>query len=150
MAEKLQISLGAIDVSLGPEPDHKDRSLSACLQNIGVETIQSPGSIMALALRNDGLKTGAAAGTKNLGGLSGAFVSVSEDPLMNDDTEASPSFIDRLIALTSVCSIGLDMVAIPGTTSIEQLASVMADVTGYSMSSQEDWRCSSNSIQQSR
>src|SRR5207244_1159776 len=124
--------LGAIDVSLAPEPDHRDRSIVACLQRIGIETIQSPGSIVALAVLNDALKKGAAAGTSRLGGLTGAFVSVAEDPIMFENAEMPPMFIDRLIAMTAICSVGLDMVVIPGYTSQEEIASLAADVMAIS------------------
>jgi len=126
VAEILKISFGVVDLSLAPTPNVGD-SVGEIFQSIGLRSIGVPGTTAALALINDAVKKGGAFASSRVGGLSGAFIPVSED--LNISESARKGFIglDKLEAITSVCSVGLDMVAIPGDTSAESIAAIIAD-----------------------
>ena len=126
VAQNLKISFGVVDLSLAPTPNVGD-SVGEIFQSIGLRSIGVPGTTAALALINDAVKKGGAFASSRVGGLSGAFIPVSED--LNISESARKGFIglDKLEAITSVCSVGLDMVAIPGDTSAESIAAIIAD-----------------------
>ncbi len=126
VAERLGIAFGVVDLSLAPTPNVGD-SVGEIFQSMGLTSIGVPGSTAALAMLNDAVKKGGAFASSNVGGLSGAFIPVSED--LNISQAAADGYlsIEKLEAMTCVCSVGLDMVAIPGDTSEETLAGIMAD-----------------------
>ena len=126
VAEALNIPFGVVDLSLAPTPNVAD-SVGEIFQSLGLLSIGVPGTTAALALLNDAVKKGGAFASSRVGGLSGAFIPVSED--LNISEAARQGFIglEKLEAITSVCSVGLDMVAIPGNTSAETVAAIIAD-----------------------
>ena len=126
VAERLGIRFGVVDLSLAPTPNVGD-SVGEIFQSLGLTSIGVPGSTVALALINDAVKKGGAFASSTVGGLSGAFIPVSED--LNISQAAADGYlsIEKLEAMTCVCSVGLDMVAIPGETSAETVAAIMAD-----------------------
>jgi uncharacterized protein (UPF0210 family) len=126
VAEHLKIRFGVVDLSLAPTP-HVGDSVGEIFQSLGLLSIGVPGTTAALALLNDAVKKGGAFASSRVGGLSGAFIPVSED--LNISQAARDGFIglDKLEAITSVCSVGLDMVAIPGDISEETIAAIIAD-----------------------
>jgi uncharacterized protein (UPF0210 family) len=126
VAENLKIRFGVVDLSLAPTPNVGD-SVGEIFQSLGLLSIGVPGTTAALALLNDAVKKGGSFASSRVGGLSGAFIPVSED--LNISEAARRGFIglDKLEAITSVCSVGLDMVAIPGDTSAECIAAIIAD-----------------------
>ena len=126
VADELKIRFGVVDLSLAPTPNVGD-SVGEIFQSLGLLSIGVPGTTAALALLNDAVKKGGAFASTRVGGLSGAFIPVSED--LNISEAARQGFIglDKLEAITSVCSVGLDMVAIPGSTSVEMLSAIIAD-----------------------
>jgi hypothetical protein len=126
VAEKLKIQFGVVDLSLAPTPNVGD-SVGEIFQSIGLKSIGVPGTTAALALLNDAVKKGGAFASTRVGGLSGAFVPVSEDLNISQAAEQGFLTLDKLEAITSVCSVGLDMVAIPGETSVETIAGLIAD-----------------------
>ncbi|MBE0416182.1 MAG: PFL family protein [Coriobacteriia bacterium] len=125
-ARRLGVEMGIVDLSLAPTPAEGD-SVAAIIEAIGVERCGGPGTTMALALLNDAVKKGGAMGTSSIGGLSGAFIPVSEDAGMVRAVEDGALTLEKLEAMTSVCSVGLDMIVIPGDTPVETLAAVIAD-----------------------
>lgn len=125
-ARRLGVASGIVDLSLAPTPAEGD-SVAAILQAIGVERVGGPGTTMALALLNDAVKKGGAMGTSHAGGLSGAFIPVSEDAEMVRAVEAGALTLEKLEAMMSVCSVGLDMIAIPGDTTAETIAGIIGD-----------------------
>ena len=126
-ARRLGVSMGIVDLSLAPTPAEGD-SVADILEAIGVERAGAPGTTTALALLNDAVKKGGAMGTSSVGGLSGAFIPVSEDAGMIRAVEDGALTLEKLEAMTSVCSVGLDMIAIPGATPVETIAAIMSDV----------------------
>ncbi|MGD9369363.1 MAG: PFL family protein [Desulfobacteraceae bacterium] len=126
VAEALGIRFGVVDLSLAPTPNVGD-SVGEIFQSLGLRSIGVPGSTVALAMLNDAVKKGGAFASSNVGGLSGAFIPVSEDLNISKSAEDGFLSIEKLEAMTSVCSVGLDMVAIPGDTSAETLAAIIAD-----------------------
>jgi uncharacterized protein (UPF0210 family) len=126
VAEHLKIRFGVVDLSLAPTP-HVGDSVGEIFQSLGLLSIGVPGTTAALALLNDAVKKGGAFASSRVGGLSGAFIPVSED--LNISQAARDGFIglDKLEAITSVCSVGLDMVALPGDTSEDTIAAIIAD-----------------------
>jgi uncharacterized protein (UPF0210 family) len=125
-ARRLGVASGIVDLSLAPTPAEGD-SVAAILEAIGVERAGGPGTTLALALLNDAVKKGGAMGTSNAGGLSGAFIPVSEDANMVRAVEDGALTLEKLEAMMSVCSVGLDMIALPGDTTVETLAGVIGD-----------------------
>ena len=125
-ARRLGVQMGIVDLSLAPTPAPGD-SVAEILEAMGLERCGAPGTTAALALLNDAVKKGGAMGTSSVGGLSGAFIPVSEDAGMVRAVEDGALTIEKLEAMTAVCSVGLDMVAIPGDTPVETVAAIIAD-----------------------
>jgi uncharacterized protein (UPF0210 family) len=125
-ARRLGVTSGIVDLSLAPTPAEGD-SVAAIIEAIGVERCGGPGTTMALALLNDAVKKGGAMGTSSFGGLSGAFIPVSEDANMVRAAETGALTLEKLEAMMAVCSVGLDMIAIPGDTSTATIAGIIGD-----------------------
>ncbi|MEJ2474219.1 MAG: PFL family protein [Desulfobacterales bacterium] len=126
VAANLNIRFGVVDLSLAPTPNVGD-SVGEIFQSLGLLSIGVPGTTAALALLNDAVKKGGAFASSHVGGLSGAFIPVSEDLNISQSAAAGHLTLEKLEAITSVCSVGLDMVALPGDTSDETLAAIIAD-----------------------
>ena len=126
VAKILNIPFGVVDLSLAPTPNVGD-SVGEIFQSLGLLSIGVPGTTAALALLNDAVKKGGAFASSRVGGLSGAFIPVSEDLNISEAARNGLIGLEKLEAITSVCSVGLDMVAIPGDTSAENIAAVIAD-----------------------
>src|SRR5208337_43324 len=126
VAARLGVSFGIVDLSLAPTPQVGD-SVGEILQAMGVVRIGAPGSTAALALLNDAVKKGGSFASSSVGGLSGAFVAVSEDAALACAVETGDLTLAKLEAMTAVCSVGLDMIAVPGETDAETLAALIAD-----------------------
>ena len=133
---RLGIPFGIIDLSLAPTPAIGD-SVADILHEIGVEYAGAPGTTAALALLNDQVKKGGIMASSYVGGLSGAFIPVSEDQGMIDAVEAGALTIEKLEAMTCVCSVGLDMIAIPGSVSPSSIAGIVADEMAIGMINQK-------------
>lgn len=131
-SEKLGVSFGIIDLSLAPTPAIGD-SVADILESMGLERVGTHGSTAALAMLNDAVKKGGAMASSYVGGLSGAFIPVSEDQGMINAVEAGAISIDKLEAMTCVCSVGLDMIAIPGDTPAEIISAIIADEAAIGM-----------------
>ncbi|KAK2146791.1 hypothetical protein LSH36_583g01263 [Paralvinella palmiformis] len=125
-AERLGLTKGIIDISLAPTPAMQD-SIANIIEEIGVELCGAPGSTAALALLNDAIKRGGLMASSRIGGLSGSFLPVSEDSGMARAVAKGAMNIEKLEAMTSVCSVGLDMVVIPGDSSVPTIAGIIAD-----------------------
>ena len=125
-AARLGVQMGIVDLSLAPTPAEGD-SVAAIIEAMGVKRCGGPGTTAALALLNDAVKKGGAMGSSSVGGLSGAFIPVSEDAGMIRAAESGALSLEKLEAMTSVCSVGLDMIAIPGDTTAETIAGIIAD-----------------------
>jgi len=132
VASELKIPFGVCDLSLAPTPTVGD-SVGEIFQSLGLESIGLPGSTAVLAMLNDAVKKGGAFASSHVGGLSGAFIPVSEDLNIARAAELGLLTIEKLEAMTCVCSVGLDMVAIPGDTSEEVLAGIIADEMAIGM-----------------
>jgi uncharacterized protein (UPF0210 family) len=126
VAHRLNIRFGVVDLSLAPTPNVGD-SVGEIFQSLGLHSIGVPGTTAALALINDAVKKGGAFASSHVGGLSGAFIPVSEDLNISESAASGHLTIEKLEAITSVCSVGLDMVALPGDISEETLAAIIAD-----------------------
>lgn len=135
-SRRLNVPFGIIDLSLAPTPAVGD-SVAEILQEIGLEYPGAPGTTAALALLNDQVKKGGVMASSYVGGLSGAFIPVSEDQGMIDAVEAGALTIEKLEAMTCVCSVGLDMIAIPGSTSPATISGVIADEAAIGMVNQK-------------
>lgn len=131
-AARLGTSFGIVDVSLAPTPAEGD-SVADILQLIGVERAGAPGTTAALALLTDAVKKGGAMASSSVGGLSGAFIPVSEDAGMIQAVRDGALSLAKLEAMTSVCSVGLDMVAVPGDTPAATLTGIIADELAIGM-----------------
>ncbi len=125
-SKRLGVAMGIVDLSLAPTPAEGD-SVADIIEAMGVGRCGGPGTTAALALLNDAVKKGGAMGTSSTGGLSGAFIPVSEDQGMIRAAETGALTLEKLEAMTAVCSVGLDMIAIPGDTPAETIAAVIAD-----------------------
>ena len=125
-AHRLGVEKGIVDLSLAPTPAIGD-SVARILEIIGVGTCGGPGTTCALAMLNDAVKKGGVMASSSVGGLSGAFIPVSEDACMIAAVEAGALSLEKLEAMTCVCSVGLDMIAIPGDTPVETIAGIIAD-----------------------
>lgn len=132
LAEKLEIPFGVIDLSLAPTPKVGD-SVAQIFQAMGLEQAGAHGTTAALAMLNDAVKKGGIMASSYVGGLSGAFIPVSEDAGMIEAVENRHLSFDKLEAMTSVCSVGLDMIAIPGDTPSSTIAGIIADETAIGM-----------------
>ncbi|MCF8029935.1 MAG: PFL family protein [Desulfohalobiaceae bacterium] len=126
VARDLDVPFGIVDLSLAPTPNVGD-SVGEIFQSLGLESIGVPGSTALLALLNDAVKKGGAFASSHVGGLSGSFIPVSEDLNIAKAAEEGSLSLEKLEAMTSVCSVGLDMVALPGGTSAETVAAIIAD-----------------------
>lgn len=135
-SERLGIPFGIIDLSLAPTPAVGD-SVADILQEIGLERVGAPGTTAALALLNDQVKKGGVMASSYVGGLSGAFIPVSEDQGMIDAVNAGALTIEKLEAMTCVCSVGLDMIAIPGDTKASTISGMIADEVAIGMINQK-------------
>ena len=135
-SKRLGIPFGIIDLSLAPTPSVGD-SVAEILQEIGLERVGAPGTTAALALLNDQVKKGGVMASSYVGGLSGAFIPVSEVQGMIDAVNAGALTLEQLEAMTCVCSVGLDMIAIPGDTSEETIAGIIADEAAIGMINQK-------------
>jgi len=135
-SRRLGIPFGIIDLSLAPTPAIGD-SVADILKCIGVEHPGAPGTTAALALLNDQVKKGGVMASSYVGGLSGAFIPVSEDQGMIDAVEAGALTIEKLEAMTCVCSVGLDMIAIPGDTPATTISGIIADESAIGMINQK-------------
>ena len=135
-SRRLNIPFGIIDLSLAPTPAVGD-SVADILKEIGLEHPGAPGTTAALALLNDQVKKGGIMASSYVGGLSGAFIPVSEDQGMIDAVEAGAVTIEKLEAMTCVCSVGLDMIAIPGDTKATTISGIIADEAAIGMVNQK-------------
>ncbi|MDD5317756.1 MAG: PFL family protein [Candidatus ainarchaeum sp.] len=126
LAKNLGVPFGSVDLSLAPTTKTAD-SVAEVLEEIGLTRAGAPGSTAALYLLTNAMKSGGAMATRRAGGYSGAFIPVSEDARMNDAVESGAMTLPKLEAMTSVCSVGLDMIAIPGATPWEAIAAIVAD-----------------------
>lgn len=124
--QNLGVPFGIVDLSLAPTPAVGD-SVAEILEAMGLERCGGPGTTAALALLNDAVKKGGAMASSYVGGLSGAFIPVSEDAGMIRAVEAGSLCLEKLEAMTAVCSVGLDMIAVPGDTTAETIAAIIAD-----------------------
>lgn len=125
-SKRLGVQQGILDLSLAPTPAEGD-SVAEILEAIGVGTCGGPGTTAALAMLNDAVKKGGVMASSSVGGLSGAFIPVSEDAGMIRAAEKGALTIEKLEAMTSVCSVGLDMIAVPGDTTVETIFGLIAD-----------------------
>ena len=135
-SKRLGIPFGIIDLSLAPTPAVGD-SVAEILEEIGLQRTGAPGTTAALALLNDQVKKGGVMASSYVGGLSGAFIPVSEDQGMIDAVKEGSLTIEKLEAMTCVCSVGLDMIAIPGDTSAETISGIIADEAAIGMINQK-------------
>ena len=135
-SRRMGIPFGIIDLSLAPTPAIGD-SVAEILQEIGLERAGAPGTTAALALLNDQVKKGGVMASSYVGGLSGAFIPVSEDQGMIDAVQEGALTIEKLEAMTCVCSVGLDMIAIPGDTPATTISGVIADEMAIGMVNQK-------------
>lgn len=135
-ARRLGVPFGIVDLSLAPTPAVGD-SVSDILEGMGLERTGTHGTTAALAMLNDAVKKGGSMASSYVGGLSGAFIPVSEDAGMIAAVEVGALTIDKLEAMTCVCSVGLDMIAVPGDTSAETLAAIIADESAIGMINQK-------------
>ena len=135
-AERLDVPFGIVDLSLAPTPAIGD-SVAYILQEMGLERAGAPGTTAALALLNDAVKKGGVMASGHVGGLSGAFIPVSEDAGMIAAAAEGALSLEKLEAMTCVCSVGLDMIAIPGSTSAETISAVIADEAAIGMINQK-------------
>ena len=135
-SERLNIPFGIVDLSLAPTPAVGD-SVAEILQEIGLEYPGAPGTTAALALLNDQVKKGGIMASSYVGGLSGAFIPVSEDRGMIEAVQKGCLTLEKLEAMTCVCSVGLDMIAIPGKTSADTISGIIADEMAIGMINQK-------------
>ncbi|MCC8150929.1 MAG: PFL family protein [Lachnospiraceae bacterium] len=135
-SQMLGIPFGIIDLSLAPTPAVGD-SVAEILEEIGLEYAGAPGTTAALAMLNDQVKKGGIMASSYVGGLSGAFIPVSEDQGMIDAVQANALTLEKLEAMTCVCSVGLDMIAIPGDTAASTISGIIADEMAIGMVNQK-------------
>jgi len=126
VADQLNIRFGVVDLSLAPTPNVGD-SVGEIFQSLGLLSIGVPGTTAAMALINDAVKKGGAFASSRVGGLSGAFIPVSEDLNISEAARKGHIGLEKLEAITAVCSVGLDMIALPGDTTEETIAAIIAD-----------------------
>ena len=135
-SKRLNVPFGIIDLSLAPTPAIGD-SVAEILEEMGLERVGAPGTTAALALLNDQVKKGGIMASSYVGGLSGAFIPVSEDQGMIDAVNVGALTLEKLEAMTCVCSVGLDMIAIPGNTKASTIAGIIADEMAIGMINQK-------------
>lgn len=131
-SSRLGVPFGIIDLSLAPTPAIGD-SVAYILEEIGLEQCGTHGTTAALAMLNDAVKKGGVMASSNVGGLSGAFIPVSEDAGMIEAAKAGTLTIEKLEAMTAVCSVGLDMIVLPGETPAETISAIIADEAAIGM-----------------
>ncbi|MFV0552061.1 MAG: PFL family protein [Anaerorhabdus sp.] len=131
-SERLGVPFGIVDLSLAPTPAVGD-SVAYILEEIGVEQCGGPGTTACLAMLNDAVKKGGVMASGNVGGLSGAFIPVSEDAGMIEATRSGALSLEKLEAMTAVCSVGLDMIVVPGDTSADIISGIIADEAAIGM-----------------
>ena len=131
-SKRLNVPFGVVDLSLAPTPAIGD-SVAEILEIMGLERCGTHGTTAALALLNDAVKKGGVMASNHVGGLSGAFIPVSEDAGMISAVEAGALSIDKLEAMTCVCSVGLDMIAVPGDTTADTISAIIADEAAIGM-----------------
>ena len=131
-SERLGVTFGIVDLSLAPTPAVGD-SVAQVLEEIGLEQVGTHGTTAALAMLNDAVKKGGIMACSHVGGLSGAFIPVSEDAGMIDAVNAGTLTLSKLEAMTAVCSVGLDMIAVPGDTPAETISAMIADEAAIGM-----------------
>ena len=131
-SRRLGVPFGIVDLSLAPTPAVGD-SVADILEEMGLESVGAPGTTAALALLNDAVKKGGVMASSNVGGLSGAFIPVSEDAGMIRAASSGALTIEKLEAMTCVCSVGLDMIAVPGDTSAATISAIIADESAIGM-----------------
>lgn len=131
-SKRLGVPFGIVDLSLAPTPAVGD-SVAHILEEIGLEQCGAPGTTACLAMLNDAVKKGGVMASSSVGGLSGAFIPVSEDRGMIDAARSGVLSIEKLEAMTAVCSVGLDMIAIPGDTTAEAISGIIADEAAIGM-----------------
>ena len=131
-SKRLGVPFGIVDLSLAPTPAVGD-SVAHILEEMGLETCGTHGTPAALALLNDAVKKGGVMASSSVGGLSGAFIPVTEDAGMIDAARSGDLLIEKLEAMTAVCSVGLDMIAIPGETPAEVISAIIADEAAIGM-----------------
>ena len=132
VAQRLEVPFGVADLSLAPTPAVGD-SVGEIFQSVGLSSIGAPGSTAVLAMLNDAVKKGGAFASSHVGGLSGAFIPVSEDSSIEAATRSGALTLEKLEAMTSVCSVGLDMIARPGDTPASTIAGIIADEMAIGM-----------------
>ena len=135
-SKRLGVPFGIVDLSPAPTPAIGD-SVAEILEEIGLERVGAPGTTAALALLNDQVKKGGVMAAQAVGGLSGAFIPVSEDQGMIDSVNLGALTLEKLEAMTCVCSVGLDMIAIPGDTKASTIAGIIADESAIGMINQK-------------
>lgn len=135
-SKRLGVPFGIVDLSLAPTPAIGD-SVAEILEEIGLERVGAPGTTAALALLNDQVKKGGVMAAQAVGGLSGAFIPGSEDQGMIDSVNLGALTLEKLEAMTCVCSVGLDMIAIPGDTKASTIAGIIADESAIGMINQK-------------
>ena len=135
-SKRLNVPFGIVDLSLAPTPAIGD-SVAQILEEIGLERVGAPGTTAALAMLNDQVKKGGVMASSYVGGLSGAFIPVSEDPGMIDAVNLGALSLEKLEAMTCVCSVGLDMIAIPGDTPATTISGMIADEMAIGMVNQK-------------
>ena len=135
-SRRLNVPFGIVDLSLAPTPAIGD-SVAEILEEIGLERVGAPGTTAALALLNDQVKKGGVMAAQAVGGLSGAFIPVSEDQGMIDSVNLGALTLEKLEAMTCVCSVGLDMIAIPGDTKATTISGIIADEMAIGMVNQK-------------
>jgi uncharacterized protein (UPF0210 family) len=126
VADKHGVPFGIVDISLAPTPAEGD-SIADILKAMGVEDVGAPGTTAALAMLNDSVKKAGLMASSSVGGMSGAFIPVSEDMGMIRAVQAGHLSLEKLEAMTAVCSVGLDMIAVPGDTPATTIAGIIAD-----------------------
>lgn len=131
-ARRLNVPYGIVDLSLAPTPAKGD-SVARILEEIGVDVCGTHGTTAALAMLNDAVKKGGVMASGHVGGLSGAFIPVSEDEGMIAAAKCGTLTLDKLEAMTCVCSVGLDMIAVPGSTSADTISAIIADEAAIGM-----------------
>jgi uncharacterized protein len=136
VAQKLGTTFGVVDLSLAPTPRVGD-SVGEILLAMGIAAVGAPGSTAAIAMLNDAVKKGGLFASSSVGGLSGAFIPVSEDKVLSDAVADGSLTLEKLEAMTSVCSVGLDMVVIPGDVDEDTIAAIIADEMAIGMVNQK-------------
>ena len=139
-SRRLGVPFGILDLSLAPTPAVGD-SVAQILEEIGLEQVGGPGTTACLAMLNDAVKKGGVMASSSVGGLSGAFIPVSEDAGMIDAASAGTLSIEKLEAMTAVCSVGLDMIVVPGETTAETLSAIIADEAAIGMINSKTTAC---------